>query len=88
MEFFRTYLYWLLWGTGILILLIFYIKRQKPIRTFLLGSVTGLTALFLLHFYGKAIGFAPELCITNLLTSSLFGIPGTALIILTHALTA
>ena len=60
MEFFRTYLYWLLWGTGIFILFLFYHKRQKPIRTFLLGAVTGLTALFLLHFYGGIIGFAPE----------------------------
>lgn len=88
MEFFRSYLYWLLWGTGILILFLFYIRRQQPIRTFLLGSVTGLTVLFLLHFYGESIGFAPELCTTNLLTSSLLGIPGTALIILSHALTA
>ncbi len=87
MEFFRNYLYWMLWGIAFLILLVFYIKRQKPVRTFLLGSITGLTALFLLHFYGEAIGFAPTLCTTNLLTSSVLGIPGTALIILTHALT-
>ncbi len=87
MDFFRTYLYWILWAAAFLILLFFYIKRQKPVRTFLLGGITGLTALFLLHFYGEAIGFAPTLCTTNLLTSSFLGIPGTALIILAHALT-
>ena len=86
MEFFRNHFYWLLWGISILIFILFYIKRQKPVRTFLLGSVTGLTALFLLHFYGEAIGYAPTLSITNLLTSTIFGIPGTAFIILAHTL--
>ncbi len=87
MEFFRNYFYWILWGISILIFFFFYIKRQKPISTFLLGSVTGLTALFLLHFYGEAIGFAPNLSITNLLASIILGIPGTALIIFAHAMT-
>ncbi len=86
MDFFRNYLYWMLWGTGILIFICFYIKRQKPVRTFLLGGVTGLTSLLLLHFYGEAAGFAPTLCTTNLLTSSLLGVPGTALIVLTHVM--
>ncbi|MBR0483882.1 MAG: pro-sigmaK processing inhibitor BofA family protein [Oscillospiraceae bacterium] len=88
MLFFRNYLYWILWGICLLILFFFYIKRQKPVRTFLLGSITGLTVLFLLHFYGEAIGFAPELCTVNLLTSIFLGIPGTAFLLLTHALTA
>ncbi len=86
MEFFRNYFYWMLWGMSILIFILFYIKRQKPVRTFLLGSVTGLTALFLLHFYGEMIGYAPTLSITNLLTSTILGIPGTAFIILAHTL--
>jgi len=86
MEFFRNYFYILLWTLAILILIFFYIKHQKPVRTFLLGGSTGLTALFLLHFYGEALGYAPALCMTNLLTSLLFGIPGTALILLTHVL--
>jgi len=87
MEFFREYFYYLLWLTAFLILLCFYIKRQKPFRTFLLGGSTGLTVLFLLHFYGEALGYAPALCITNLLTSLFLGIPGTALILLSHVLT-
>ena len=87
MEFFRNYFYWMLWGMSILIFILFYIKRQKPVRTFLLGSITGLTALFLLHFYGEMIGYAPTLSITNLLTSTILGIPGTALIIFAHVLT-
>ncbi len=78
MQFF----YWLLWGMAILILIIFYIRHTKKIRAFLLGSSTGLTALFLMHFYGEAIGFAPTLCLTNLLTCSILGIPGMILIIL------
>lgn len=86
MEFLRNHFYWVLWGTGILILIIFYIKRQKPVRTFLLGSSTGLISLFLFHFYGEAIGFSPTLCLTNLLTCTVLGIPGTALLLLEQAL--
>ena len=87
MEFFRNYFYYFLWLTAFFILFCFYIKRQKPVRTFLLGGSTGLTALFLLHFYGETLGYAPSLCITNLLTSLFFGIPGTAVILLSHVLT-
>lgn len=85
MDLIRNHFYWLLWIAGILCFLIFYIFHKKRIRAFLLGSSTGLTTLFLLHFYGGAIGFAPTLCITNLLTCSIFGIPGVALLILTQA---
>ena len=52
MEFFKANFYWILWGFGLVLLLIFYISHIKKIRTFLLGASTGLTALFLLHFYG------------------------------------
>ena len=86
MDFLRNYFYWLLWIAGILCLLIFYIFHKKRMRAFLLGSSTGLILLFLLHFYGETIGFAPTLCTTNLLTCGIFGIPGVALLILTQAL--
>jgi len=86
MEFFKTYFYWMLWAFGLLMLMFFYIHRIKKIRTFLLGAGTGLTALFLLHFYGGLIGCTPTLCLTNLLTCGLFGIPGAALLILEQAL--
>lgn len=85
MDFLRNYFYWILWIAGILSLLIFYIFHKKRIRAFLLGSSTGLILLFLLHFYGSAIGFAPTLCITNLATCGIFGISGVVLLILAQA---
>lgn len=84
MEFISKYFYFLLWALGIISLLIFYACHKKRIRAFLLGSSTGLTSLFLLHFYGGAVGFAPTLCMTNLAICSLFGIPGTVLLVLTQ----
>lgn len=85
LDFLRNYLYWILWCGGILSLVIFYLRRQKRIRTFLLGSCTGLCVLFLLHFYGDRIGFSPTLNLTNLLTCGIFGIPGAGLLLLSQA---
>lgn len=76
----QEHCYLLLWGLGILCAVLFYMRHRKRIRAFLLGAVTGLTALVLLHFYGSAIGFTPTLCMTNLLLSGIFGVPGVALI--------
>lgn len=82
MEFLMGHCYWLLWTLGGLCAILFYLRHRKRIRAFLLGSVTGLTALVLLHFYGGAVGFVPTLCLTNLLVCTVFGIPGVALLAL------
>ncbi len=73
----HTYL--LFWTFAILCVLLFYIRHKKRIRTFLLGSVTGLASLILLHLFGDAIGYAPTLSLTNLALAVFLGIPGTAL---------
>ena len=72
--------YPLLWMFGGLCALLFYLRHRRRVRAFLLGSVTGLLSLVLLHLFGGAI--APTLSWTNLLIAAVFGIPGTALIIL------
>ncbi|MDE7122573.1 MAG: pro-sigmaK processing inhibitor BofA family protein [Oscillospiraceae bacterium] len=84
LDFFRNYFYWILWCAGILSLFIFYLCHPKKIRTFLLGSSTGLCVLFLLHFFGGRIGFSPELNLTNLLTCGIFGIPGAGILLLSQ----
>lgn len=71
--------YWLFWGFAGLCAAWFYIRHRKRIRAFLLGGVTGLASLVLLHLFGEGIGFAPSLCLTNILLSLILGIPGTAL---------
>lgn len=74
--------YWLIWGFAVLCAVWFYLRHRKRIRTFLLGSFTGLASLILLHVYGEGIGFAPSLCLTNILLCTILGIPGTALVAL------
>ncbi len=72
--------YPLLWAFGGLCALLFYLRHRRRVRTFLLGAVTGLLSLVLLHLFGGTI--APTLSWTNLLIATVFGIPGTALILL------
>lgn len=79
MQFLIDNTYWLFWGFAALCMAFFYIRHRKRIRAFLLGSVTGLASLVLLHLYGGSIGFSPSLCWTNILLSVVLGIPGTAL---------
>lgn len=79
MSFLIENTYWLFWGFALLCAVLFYIRHRKRIRAFLLGSVTGLASLVLLHLFGGSIGFSPALNATNLLLSAILGIPGTAL---------
>ncbi len=82
MEWISEYHYELLWIAALLMMLLFYLRHKKRIRSFCLGGVTGLLTLILLHSFGGAIGFAPTLCLSNLLISIFLGIPGVGLILL------
>lgn len=84
LDFLRNNFYWILWSAGILSLLIFYLSHPRKIRTFLLGSSTGLCVLILLHVFGGRIGFSPALNLTNLLTCGIFGIPGAGILVLSQ----
>ncbi|MBQ8927707.1 MAG: hypothetical protein IJ055_05460 [Oscillospiraceae bacterium] len=80
MELLETYAYPLVLCIAGVMLLLYYVLHKKRIRSFLLGGVTGLASLLLLHLFGG--GLAPTLCLANLCMSTLLGIPGTALIVL------
>lgn len=82
MEITENTWYMALWGLAALCLLIFYIRHRRRIRAFLLGSISGIGTLTALHFWGAPIGFAPTLCLTNLLVAGFLGIPGVALLFL------
>lgn len=84
LELLSSHLYELFWTFAVLCVLVFYIRCKKRIRAFLLGCVTGITALCLLHWFGDAIGFAPSLNLTNLALSALLGVPGAALVMAVH----
>lgn len=80
MEWIFTYMEWLFCGLAGLILLVFYIRQKKRIRTFLLGSVCGVSTLTLLHFFGGFIGYAPTLSLFNLMLSALLGVPAVGML--------
>ncbi len=80
-EMFSEYRYWLFWGFLVLCLVWFYLHHRKRVRAFLLGGITGLTALLLLHSFGGSIGLTIPLNTGNLALSALLGIPGTGLIV-------
>ncbi|HAJ98094.1 MAG TPA: hypothetical protein DCO72_10210 [Ruminococcus sp.] len=82
MDILRMNAYWLLWGFIGLWVILFYIRHKKKIRSFLLGSATGLTSLVLLHIFGGAIGYAPTLSLTNIILCGLLGIPATVMMVL------
>ncbi len=69
-------------GGAAILLILFYIRQRKRIRCFLLGSISGIASLVLLHFFGDAIGYAPTLCLFNLAVAAFLGVPGVILLYL------
>lgn len=82
MEWIMEHSYACLWGAGILLMLLFYLRHRRRIRAMMIGGLSGLLSLILAHCFGGILGFAPSLCLTNLLISVLLGVPGVALILL------
>ena len=62
-------------GMIILVMLVTYIKRKHKILSFIFGSLSGMTALFLLCRYGSFIGAEVPLNFFNLCGSGILGIP-------------
>ncbi len=86
-EFLTAHLYLLFWLLAGLCLLWLYMHLKRRILSLLLGSLTGLASLVLLHLFGGAVGFVPPLNLTNLLVSGLLGVPGTLLLTAAHFFT-
>jgi pro-sigmaK processing inhibitor BofA len=59
----------------ILITIIYYLKRKRKILSFLIGSITGVSALFLLNKFGEYINYIPPLNFFNIIASGILGIP-------------
>ena len=86
-EFLTNHLYALFWALAALCLVWLLMHHKKRIRAFLLGSLTALASLLLLHFFGDAIGYAPTLSLTNLSAAGILGVPGTMLLMAAHYFT-
>lgn len=57
------------------IMLIYYIKRERRILSFLFGALTGAAALIILNKYGGLIGAEIPLNIFNVGGSIVLGVP-------------
>lgn len=86
-EFAGNSIYWLFWALILLCYAWLLMHHKKRIQAFLLGSVTGILSLILLHCFGETIGFAPTLSAANLTLSGVLGVPGTLLLTAAHFLT-
>lgn len=68
---------WLIAGLGMLRC---YLSRKRPLRSALLGMLTGVAALTLMHLYGGRFGVEMPLnCFTGGI-SLLLGVPGVTLL--------
>lgn len=59
----------------IIIMLIYYIKRERKILSMLFGALTGAAALIILNKYGGVIGVDIPLNLFNLSGSVVLGVP-------------
>lgn len=59
----------------ILIMGIYYFRREKKLLSFFTGAVTGSAALFLLNKYGEILGIVIPLNFFNISGSLILGVP-------------
>lgn len=71
-------IFWLICGVAVLVMLVYYSRRDRKILSFIFGSFTGMTALFILNRYGGAIGAEIPLNIFNVGGSAFLGVPFVA----------
>jgi len=58
-----------------------YLRQRHRLSAMILGAGSGIAALLLLHEYGAALGFVPQLNLLTLGISALLGIPGVVLLL-------
>ncbi len=59
----------------VLIMLIYYMKRERKILSLIFGALTGLAALVILNKYGVYIGVKVPLNLFNVGGSAVLGVP-------------
>ena len=60
----------------------YYLTRKRRVRTFLLGSLTGLAALFILNRYGGHFGTMLPLNWFNVSGSTILGVPFVIILVI------
>ncbi|HAM68848.1 MAG TPA: hypothetical protein DCP68_04460 [Ruminococcus sp.] len=57
-----------------------YLRRRTKAAAFFLGTLSGIAALLICHFFGAAFGFVPPLTVWTAAVSAVAGIPGVVLL--------
>lgn len=68
-------IFYIICAIAVLLMLIVYITRKRRVLSFIFGSVSGMTALFLLCRCGAEIGVDVPFNVFNLCGSGVLGIP-------------
>lgn len=77
------------YGAAILcaaVMLVYYMKKEKPVKTALFGMLSGAAALLAANFFGAGIGLAVPLNGFTVFTALTLGAPGVAAMCLIHML--
>lgn len=69
---------------GVILLIRVFLKPIKKIFKFLLHAAFGFILLFLVNYFGAAIGVGLELSLLNCLITGFLGIPGIVILLLIH----
>lgn len=62
-------------AAAVLVMLIYYIKRERKLFSALFGALTGAAALIILNKYGSFIGADVPLNVFNVIGSAVLGVP-------------
>ena len=76
----------LLCASVILVMVIYYFKREKKLLSFFTGAVTGSAALFLLNKYDEMLGIMIPLNVFNISGSIVLGVPFVAFLLIMNFL--
>ena len=75
-------IFFLICAATVLIMLVYYCKRQKKFSTAAFGIITGLAALFLVNKFGGIIGTELPLNTFNICGSAVLGLPFVACLVI------
>lgn len=73
-----------MWTAAGIIMAVYYIRCRHTLRAFLRGMLTGILLLVLMHYFGGAVGFAPEINLFNIMQAGILGLPGVVLMTAAH----
>lgn len=71
-------IFWLICGIAVLVMLVYYSRRDRKVLSFIFGAFTGTAALFILNRYGGAVGAEIPLNVFNVGGSAVLGVPFVA----------